>query len=124
MKLDHISIMLSKLPEQIPFYQTLLPMLGFEETKPYQFKNQDQMILDFRQAQEPERGYYRYAPGLNHLGFNAPSVDAVHDIRHNMLEAGFDAPQVQEFDNGIAIFMKDDDGMRIEIGYTYPQDST
>ena len=32
-----------------------------------------------------------------------------------MAEAGFEAPDVQTFDKDLALFLKDPDGMRIEI---------
>jgi hypothetical protein len=32
-----------------------------------------------------------------------------------MAEAGFEVPEIQEFPDGSALFLKDADGMRIEI---------
>jgi hypothetical protein len=33
-----------------------------------------------------------------------------------MRDAGYEVPEVQNFGEGVAVFLKDPDGMRIEIG--------
>jgi catechol 2,3-dioxygenase-like lactoylglutathione lyase family enzyme len=116
MKLDHIVILLSDVQANIPFYEALLPLLGLRKTRDHVFVNEDGTHLDFRPAEEPEHGYRRYAPGLNHLSFSAPDRATLERIRQAMAGAGFDVPEIQTFPDGDAIFFKDADGMRVEVG--------
>ena len=115
MKLDHIVILVSDLPASLVFYGTLLPMIGFSKSRDHVFGNGEDIYLDIRQADELDHPYRRHAPELNHIGFTAPTQDAVAQIRASMEEAGHPMPDIQNFGNDIALFMKDPDGMRIEI---------
>ena len=115
-KLDHIVLLVSDLPKSMGFYETLLPLLGFVKTADYVFGNADDVYLDIRQAENPEHSYQRYAPGLNHIGFTAPNRNAIAQVQKAMKDAGFEVPDVQSFGEGIALFFKDPDGMRIELG--------
>jgi catechol 2,3-dioxygenase-like lactoylglutathione lyase family enzyme len=119
MKLDHIVILLSNLEANLAFYEALLPLIGFSKDRDHVFANEDGVHLDFRQAGKPGHRYERFAPGLNHLGFTAPDRDAVETIRQTMANAGFEVPEIQEFPNGSALFLKDADGMRIEVSSYY-----
>lgn len=116
MKMDHVVIYLSDLEVNIAFYDVLLPLIGFQKNRDHVFSNEDGNYLDFRQATMPDYGYERFAPGLNHIGFAADNRDAVVAIRESMKDAGFDVPAIQEFPDGSAVFFRDADGMRIEIG--------
>jgi hypothetical protein len=40
-----------------------------------------------------------------------------------MLDAGFDAPEIQDLGGAKALFMKDPDGIRFEVSY-YPPGQT
>jgi lactoylglutathione lyase len=116
MKMDHVVIYLSDLVASIGFYDTLLPLIGFQKDRDHVFGNSDGNYLDFRQATMPDHRYERFAPGLNHIGFAADSRDTVVAIKESMRDAGFDVAAIQEFPDGSALFLKDADGMRIEIG--------
>lgn len=116
MKLDHLVIQLSDRAAGLPFYEALLPLLGLSKTRDQVFANEDGTHLDFRQAREPEHTYRRYAPGLNHLGFTAPDRATLERIRQAMAAAGFEVPEIQDYPDGSAIFFKDADGMRVEVG--------
>lgn len=116
MKLDHLVILLSDLESSLPFYETLLPLLGFSKSREHVWGNEEGTYLDFRQAQQPEHGYQRFAPGLNHMGFAAPDRETIERIGQAMADAGFEVPAIQEFPDGSALFLKDADGMRIEVG--------
>ena len=115
MKLDHIVLLVSDLSRSIAYYETLLPMLGFRKTAENVFGNADEVYLDIRQAENVAHAYERYAPGLNHVGFTASSRDAITKIQNKMESAGYDVPEIQIFGEDIAIFLKDPDGMRIEL---------
>ncbi len=119
MKLDHIVILLSDLEKGMAFYETLLPLIGFHKTRDHVYGSAEGIYLDFRQAVDSEYSYHRFAPGLNHIGFSAPNLEAIKTIRAKMSQAGFEVPEIQRFDGGQAIFLKDDDGMRIEIGWDF-----
>ena len=116
MKLDHIVLLVSDLPKSVRFYETLLPMLGFRKTADHVFGNAEEVYFDLRQAENLDHSYQRYAPGLNHIGFTAPDRDAIGNVQEVMKDAGFEVPDVQSFGDGIAVFLKDPDGMRIELG--------
>ncbi len=117
MKLDHIVILVGSLEASLPYYETLLGLLGFEKTRDHVWGNADGVYFDFKEATEPGEGYRRYGIGLNHLGFTAPTREAVEEIRARMGEAGFEVPALQRLGNSYALFMKDPDGMRFEITY-------
>ena len=119
MQLDHIVLMLGDLEASLPYYETLLPLIGFAKTRDHVWGNEAGLYLDFKQAEEIGEGYQRRGVGLNHLGFTAPSLEAVEGIGARMAEAGFEVPAIQDFGNARALFMKDRDGIRFEITY-YP----
>lgn len=116
MKLDHLVILLSDTERCLPFYEQLLPLVGFTRVRDHVFANDEAVHLDFRQASEPDKGYHRYAPGLNHLAFVAENCDRIVEVADAMAAAGFDVPEIQSYDDGSALFLRDHDGMRVEIG--------
>ena len=116
MKLDHFVLLVSDLPKSVDFYERLLPMLGFRKTAEHVFGNAEEVYLDIRQAENLDQSYERYAPGLNHIGFTAPSRDAISEVQDVMKDAGYEVPDVQNFGDEVALFLKDPDGMRIELG--------
>jgi catechol-2,3-dioxygenase len=116
MKLDHIVILLADLDAGLPFYATLLPLIGLTRVRDHVWANEDGVHLDFRQATQPGHAYQRAAPGLNHLGFTAPDRAALEAIRAAMAAAGFAVPEIQDYPDGSAIFFKDAEGMRVEVG--------
>ncbi len=115
-KLDHIVLLVSDLPKSVGFYEKLLPMLGFRKTADHVFGNAEEVYFDIRQAENLAHSYQRYAPGLNHIGFTAPNRDAIVQVQDVMKDAGHEVPDVQSFGEGVALFLKDPDGMRIELG--------
>lgn len=119
MKLDHIVILLSDLKQHIRFYEILLPIIGFEKVREHVFINQEDVALDFKQADDTAHEYRRHSPGFNHLGFIAPLRDSILEARNTMAKAGFKVPEIQRFEDGEAIFFKDSEGMRIELAYYF-----
>ncbi len=117
MKLDHIVLLLGDLDASLPYYETLLPLLGFAKTRDHVWGNEDGLYLDFKQSSEPREGYRRYGVGLNHLGFTAPDRETLEGIARQMKQKGFDVPDFQTFGQDVALFMKDRDGLRFEITY-------
>jgi catechol 2,3-dioxygenase-like lactoylglutathione lyase family enzyme len=116
MKLDHIVLLVGDLERSLPYYEALLPLIGFTKSRDHVFGNADGVYIDFQQAKEPGEGYRRYGVGLNHLGFTAPSRSAVDAVGTAMRAARFEVPEPQSFgDDAYALFMKDPDGIRFEI---------
>lgn len=119
MKIDHVTLLVSSLDRSMPYYDHLLPLVGFCKTRDHVWTDGNGFFFQFLQAKAGTSPYERYGAGMNHLGFGASSPDEVHAIRAYMRDAGFEVPDVQDLRGAIALFMKDPDGMRFEITY-YP----
>lgn len=115
MKLDHIVLLASNLGGSLTYYELLLPLMGFRKTRDHVFANGDGISVDLRQADDADHEYRRYAPGLNHLGFTAASLDAMQEIEDALREAAYPVPERQSFGDDVALFLRDPDGLRIEI---------
>lgn len=115
MKIDHLTLMVSSLERCMPYYEHLLPLLGFVKKRDHVWTDGNGFFFQFLQAKAGTRPYERYGAGMNHLGFAAASSEQVHAIRHAMQAAGFEVPEVQNLGGAIALFMKDPDGVRFEI---------
>lgn len=119
LKLDHVTLLVSSLAGSMPYYDALLPLLGFTKRREQVWTDGAGFYIQFLQAKSGTRPYERYGAGLNHLGFGAPDPEAVVRIRDAMREAGFPAPEIQDLGGATALFMKDPDGLRVEITH-YP----
>jgi len=119
LKLDHVTLVVSSLAGSMPYYDALLPLLGFTKRREQVWTDGAGFYIQFLQAKSGTRPYERYGAGLNHLGFEAPDPASVARIRDAMREAGFAAPELQELGGATALFMKDPDGLRVEITH-YP----
>ena len=115
MKLDHIVLLVGSLEKSLPYYETLLPLLGFAKEREHVWGNPDGVYLDFKEAEAGLPGYERYGVGLNHIGFTAPDMATLEWVRTEMAAAGFEVPDTQGFGGTRALFMKDPDGMRFEV---------
>src|SRR5689334_2354608 len=103
----------------MPYYDRLLPLLGFDKLRDHVWSNGRGFFFQFRQAAAGTSPYERYGAGMNHLGFGVSSPDEVHAIRRRMLDHGFEVPDIQNLNGAVALFMKDPDGIRFEVTY-YP----
>ncbi|WP_281557657.1 VOC family protein [Thalassomonas sp. RHCl1] len=119
LKIDHLSLLVTSLEKSMPYYQSLLVLLGFEQVRDHIWTDGEGFFIQFHQARQGTRAYQRYGAGMNHIGFSAPSTDFVYQVQKQMHAAGFEVPEVQDFNGAKALFMKDDDGIRFEITY-YP----
>jgi lactoylglutathione lyase len=119
MNLDHVTLLVSSFTSSMPYYDRLLPLLGFMKLRDHVWAGGERFYLQFQEAREDTRPYERYGAGVNHLGFSAPSAEAVLVIRDEMQRAGFAVPEIQNLGGVVALFMKDPDGMRFEISH-YP----
>ncbi|NQD38584.1 glyoxalase [Permianibacter sp. IMCC34836] len=119
MKIDHVTLLVSSLDHSMPYYEHLLPLVGFSKKKDHVWTDGDGFFFQFLQAKPDTRPYERYGAGMNHLGFSASTPEQVHAIREAMGKAGFEIPAIQNLGGAIALFMKDPDGIRFEVTY-YP----
>jgi catechol 2,3-dioxygenase-like lactoylglutathione lyase family enzyme len=117
MDLDHIVLAVSDLRASVPYYDRLLPLLGFTKTRPHVYVNGQGVAVDVQQAAEPSYAYKRPGVGLNHLAVRARSREEVDTVAREMRESGFDVPEGQTLGSAHALFMRDRDGMRFEISF-------
>ena len=119
LKLDHITLLVSSLETSMPYYDTLLPIIGFNKLRDHVWTDGDGFYIQFNQAKDNTRAYERYGSGLNHIGFSAPSPQTVGLVQGKMKDAGFAVPEIQNLSGATALFMKDPDGIRFEVTH-YP----
>src|SRR4028119_2162853 len=53
MKLDHLVLLVGSLDASLPFYEALLPLIGFTRSRDHVWGNEDGVYLDLKQATEP-----------------------------------------------------------------------
>lgn len=123
LKIDHVTLLVTSLEESMPYYAKLLALVGFTKLRDHVWTDNQGFYFQFNEAKADTSGYERYGAGMNHLGFSAPSSKFVENVQCQMREAGFDAPEIQQFDGATALFMKDPDGIRFEISYYAPGSS-
>ena len=119
MQLDHVTLLVSSLERSMPYYERLLPLIGFRKQRNHVWTDGAGFFFQFLQAKTDAPTYERYGAGMNHLGFGATSPQQVHEIRAAMAAAGFAVPQIQELSGATALFMQDPDGIRFEVTH-YP----
>lgn len=101
----------------MPYYRALLPLLNFVETPDGLWSNDAGFSLQFGEADPGSRPYDRRGAGLNHLGFAAASRNGLLTVARGMAAAGFEVPELQSFGEAEALFLKDPDGLRVEVGF-------
>ena len=117
MKFDHVVVSVRALEASVPWYEAVLTAIGFTRTRDHVWVNEQGEAVDVRAASEPDHAYVRGGVGVNHLGFAAPSREAVEAVAERLRDAGLEVPAIQHFGEARALFMKDPDGMRIEIAH-------
>ena len=116
-EVDHLVLRARSLPESARYYAALLPLLGFVPIVSTRWRNSRGFVVDLQQAEAGTADYDRTAPGLNHFGFRASSVSDLEIVQAVMRSAGFAAPEIERFPGALALFMRDPDGIRFEIGF-------
>jgi catechol 2,3-dioxygenase-like lactoylglutathione lyase family enzyme len=117
MDLDHIVLAVANLEQSVPFYDELFLQLGFQKARAHVYVNGQGIGIDVQQAKEPTYGYRRGGVGLNHLAVRATSRAEVDAVTAAMGRAGFEVPEAQTIGDAYAVFMKDRDGLRVEITF-------
>jgi lactoylglutathione lyase len=119
LKLDHLTLLVTSIKASRPFYEALLPLLGFHRTTRENWTDGQGFFFQFMEAKPDTRPYERYGAGLNHMGFGAPDAATVEAIRAAMIAAGLETPEIQNLGGAKALFLRDPDGLRFEITW-YP----
>lgn len=119
MKPDHLTLLVTSLDRSMPYYECLLPLVGFRKLREHVWTDDAGFYFQFSQARPDTSPYERYGAGMNHIGFGADSADEVRAIQATLQQAGFETPAIQNLRGATALFMKDPDGIRFEITH-YP----
>ncbi len=115
MKFDHIVLLASDLDASLPWYAAVLGAIGFRKTREHVWLNEADQAIELKQAVDPEHEYRRHGVGMNHVAFTAASLEEIERVAAAVRDAGFEVAAIQSFDADCALFLKDPDGMRIEI---------
>jgi lactoylglutathione lyase len=116
-EVDHLVIRARSLPESARYYAALLPLLGFVPILGTRWRSRRGFVVDVQQAEPGTADYDQTAPGLNHVGFQATNPSQLEKVQAAMRRAGFAAPEIERFPGALALFMRDPDGIRFEIGF-------
>jgi glyoxylase I family protein len=124
--LHHVDLTVADFRRSKDFYASVLPLMGFERL-PKEFgavawRGQSILAIQPAKPEERERGHNRYAPGLHHLAFRAPSRAAVDALHNELVALGvsiLDPPADYPYSDGYyAVFFADPDGMKLEYVYS------
>jgi glyoxylase I family protein len=123
--IHHVDLTVRDLAVSGPFYERVLPVLGFRRGKDAAegpiFAGTSVEIGLVRAR--PAAAHDRYAAGLHHLAFAAPSREAVDAAHARLVAEGvriLDAPaEYPQYVPGYyAVFFADPDGLKLEYVYT------
>ena len=126
---DHLDLVVSSLDRSLALYRELLEPLGYVSASKitgergedvWYLGGRDVVEVSLREAQSPAaQPYDRYAIGLHHLAFQAPSRAVVDDRLRWAREQGLEIenePREWTYRPGYyAGFFHDPDGIKIEI---------
>ena len=131
--LDHIDLVVSDFEHSLAFYRGLLRPLGWTREGEIEGErservvylggeppNRDVMLsIRERQSDAHETPYDRYAIGVHHIAFRAPSRQAVDDRADWARNQGVtleSEPQEYAYTAGYyAVFFPDPDGIKLEV---------
>jgi catechol 2,3-dioxygenase-like lactoylglutathione lyase family enzyme len=123
--IHHIDLTASDLDRSTAFYDRVLPLIGFRRSAgvpegPIWAGAQVEIGLVAARSRTP---HDRFAPGLHHLAFTAPSraaVDALHErlvaLGVEILDPPADYPRYAP--GYYAVFFADPDGIKLEYVFT------
>lgn len=131
-KFSHVDLVVSSLERSVAFYRGLLGPLGW--TRLSQIRGERGETVHYISVEEPgmaalglrekqsdshEVPYDRYAPGLHHVCFDAPSREVVDERARWLAEQSLpieSGPREYDYTPGYyAVFFPDPDGMKLEI---------
>ena len=125
---DHIDLVVSSLERSLAFYGTFLQWLGYVIPGEIEGERGEHVVylnpvggggaLGLREAQS-DAPYDRYAIGVHHIAFTAPSRRAVDETASWLRSQGAtieSEPREYDYSPGYyAVFFHDPDGIKIEL---------
>ncbi len=124
--LHHLDLTVSDLASGTRFYDSWLPYVGFqriEDCAEGPLWRGERLEFGLQAARPGSQAHNRYAPGLHHLAFDAPSPAAVDRFFGILQELGItilDPPA--RYDHYVpgyyAVFFADPDGIKLEYAFT------
>ena len=128
MSLAHVDLVVGSLERSLPFYRGLLGPVGFDEASEIEGERGERVVylggsdtefsIGLREAQADLR-HDRYALGLHHLAFIAPSREVVDERAAWLRDIGApieSGPDEYPYSEGYyAVFFYDPDGLKLEI---------
>ncbi len=128
--IHHVDLVVSSLPRSLGFYLDLLGPLGWREDGRIAGERGEEVVylarpgggavgLRERPAGAEKRTHDRYALGLHHLAFEAPTREAVEERAAWATSAGAtleSPPRDYAYAPGYyAVFLHDPDGLKLEV---------
>ncbi len=129
--IDHLDLVVTDLERSLRFYVELLRPLGYVRTAEIEGERGERVVyvgrpsgfgsVSVRAAQSDahETPYDRYAVGIHHVAFEAPSRDVVDErlrwVRAQGLEIENDPKEYDYMPGYYAGFFYDRDGIKLEI---------
>jgi glyoxylase I family protein len=125
--IDHVDLVVSDLERSVTFYRDLLAPLGFGYISPIRGERGEEVVYIGKRAGEAiglrvkqsGAALDRYALGLHHLAFGAPSREVVDERFAWLRSVGArieSAPAEYEYSAGYyAVFFYDPDGIKLEV---------
>jgi glyoxylase I family protein len=124
--LHHVDITVADFRRSKEFYAAVMPLMGFtrlpKEFGAVAWRGASILAIQPAKPEEKNRAHSRYAPGLHHLAFRAPSRVAVDALHAELVRLGvtiLDPPSDYPYTEGYyAVFFADPDGMKLEYVYS------
>jgi len=122
----HVDLVVSSIERSLPFYRDLLAPLGYQRISEVEGERGEtiwyfggtEVSLGLREAQTPG-AHDRYAVGIHHLAFEAPSRAVVNERHAWLVGSGAEIespPREYGYMPGYyAVFFYDPDGLKLEI---------
>jgi glyoxylase I family protein len=126
--LHHIDLTVSEMAQSLAFYDRVLPLMGFRriadcDEGPLWAGQSMEIGLQPARPGSSKLRHDRYAPGLHHVAFGAPSTAEVDRVHGELVKLGveiLDPPALYDrYAPGYyAVFFADPDGLKLEYVYT------
>lgn len=120
--LHHVDLTVADFRRSKEFYAAVMPLMGFmrlpKEFGAVAWRGASILAIQPAKPEEKDQSHSRYAPGLHHLAFRAPSRDAVDELHTRLVALGvtiLDPPADYPYTEGYyAVFFADPDGVKLE----------